>query len=120
MSRIKGSNTKSEVLLQKLIRDLKIPFKKNYAKLPGKPDIFIPDLNLVIEVHGCFWHGHKHCRYFIMPKSNTKFWEDKINSNIGRDKRIKSELVKMGFSVCTLWECEFKNGKFLDKLFKYF
>lgn len=118
MSRIKGSNTKAEVLLQKLIRELKIPFKKNFRGLPGKPDIFIPDLDLVIEVHGCFWHGHKNCRYFILPKSNVDFWNAKIRSNISRDQRIKTDLKRRGLKVCTLWECDFKNGNIFEKLFK--
>jgi DNA mismatch endonuclease (patch repair protein) len=119
MSQIKGSNTKPEILLKKFLRDLKIPYKENYKYLVGTPDIYIPALNVVIQVHGCFWHGHKGCRYFVPPKSNESFWLDKINGNVKRDKKVDLELKKMNLKVCTIWECEIRNGKFLDKIFKY-
>lgn len=119
MSRIKASNTRPEILLKKFLKDLKIPFKENTDSLPGKPDIYIPALNLVIQIHGCFWHGHKDCRFFVIPKSNTQFWYDKINSNIKRDKKVDLELKKIKLNICTIWECEIKNGKFFNKLFKY-
>jgi DNA mismatch endonuclease (patch repair protein) len=112
-------NTMPEVLLKKFLKDLRIPYKSNSNLLPGKPDIFIPALNLVIQVHGCFWHGHRGCRYFIIPKSNTDFWVNKINGNIKRDQRVGMELKKTGLKVCTVWECEIRNGKFFSKLFKY-
>lgn len=120
MSRIKSENTKPEVLIKKFLRDLKIPFKANCSQLPGKPDIFIPSLSLVIQINGCFWHGHKNCRYFVMPSSNVDFWRKKIESNINRDQKNNRELRRSGFKICTIWECEIKNGKFLDKLFRYF
>ena len=118
MSQIKASNTKPEILLKQFLRDLRIPFKANSTSLPGKPDVYIPALNLIIQVHGCFWHGHKGCHYFVVPKSNTEFWLDKIESNVKRDKKIERSLKNKNLKVCTIWECDFKNGKFLDKIFK--
>lgn len=116
MSQIKGLNTKPEVLIKKLLRDLKIPFKSNYKLLPGKPDIFIPALNLVIEIHGCFWHGHKKCKYFVIPRTNKDFWIEKITSNVRRDKKNERYLKEMNLRVCVLWECKIKDGSFLDIL----
>ena len=116
MSRIKSENTKPEVLIQNILKDLKIPFKCNVSTLPGKPDIYIPSFNQVIQINGCFWHGHKNCRFFVTPKSNTDFWEIKINSNINRDRAMIKELKKMGIRVSTIWECEIKNDKFFSKL----
>lgn len=88
MSRIKASDTKPEIIIKKFIKDFSIPFYENVDTLPGKPDLFIPSLNLVIQIHGCFWHGHSGCCNFVIPKSNMDFWVQKINSNISRDKKI--------------------------------
>lgn len=87
MSQIKGLNTKPEVLNKKLLRDLQFPFKSNYKSLPGKPDIYIPTLKLEIQIYGCFWHGHKSCKYFVKAKSNVLFWTEKIAANLQRDKK---------------------------------
>ena len=119
MSRIKGQNSKPESLIKNLFRDLKIPFKSNYKHLPGKPDIYVPSLSLVIHVNGCFWHGHKNCKFFKRPRSNTQFWINKINGNIERDLRVNKNLKKMELRVCTIWTCEIKNGKFFDKILNY-
>jgi DNA mismatch endonuclease (patch repair protein) len=119
MSRIRGVNTKPEVLIKRFLRDLKIPFKSNYKLLPGTTDIYIPDLHLVIQVHCCFWHGHKHCQYFKLPKSNVNFWKLKIESNIKRDKKVLRRLTQRGYKVCQLWECDIRIGKALAKLLRY-
>lgn len=119
MSRIRSKNTKPEILLQNFLNDLKINFIPHSDSIKGKPDIFIPTLNLIIEVYGCFWHGHKHCRYFVIPKSNQEFWLGKIESNIRRDKKNVCSFKSDGFKVLIIWECEIKNGRFLDKLFKH-
>ena len=116
MSMIKSKNTRPEVLLKKFLKDLKIPFKENYKKLNGKPDIYIPALNLAIMINGCFWHGHNKCKYFILPKTNAEFWNTKICINKIRDRRNNRLLKSSNVNVLTIWECELKNGKFLEKL----
>lgn len=116
MSQIKSKNTKPEILLQRFLKDLKVPYLANANDLPGKPDIFIPNLNLVIFVHGCFWHGHNKCKYFVLPKSNTGFWRNKIEGNMKRDRISQAKIKKIGLYVCVVWECDLRNGKFLDKL----
>lgn len=116
MSRIKSKNTQPELQLKQLIKDLCIPFKQNYRKLSGSPDIYIPELNLVFEVRGCFWHGHKNCHRFKYPKSNAAFWANKINRNVFRDKINIRQLNKIGIRTCIVWECEFRNSTFFDKV----
>lgn len=116
MSRIRDKNTNPEQFLKEILRALKIPFKSNYKNLPGKPDVYIAPLDLVIEVRGCFWHGHKNCKYFVTPKTNTDFWLTKINGNISRDKNIILKLKKSGIKTCIIWECEIKDATFFDKL----
>ena len=106
MSRIKGYDTKLEVKVrQRLFRD-GYRFRKNDKRYPGKPDILLPKYKTVIQIHGCFWHGHKKCKYFVVPKTRTDFWLSKIKSNGRNDKKNQKLLEKMGFSVLSLWECD--------------
>lgn len=116
MSRIRDKNTSPEIYLKDILRALKIPFKSNYKLLVGKPDIYIPNLNLVFEVRGCFWHGHEGCKYFVVPKTNTEFWIKKINRNVIRDKVVLHKLKVQGIKSCIIWECEIKDGSFYPKI----
>ena len=111
MSRIKGKNTKPEMLVRKFLHENGFRYRLNYSKLPGKPDIVLPKYKTVIFINGCFWHGHKGCRFFFVPKTRTEWWIDKINGTIERDENINRELEKIGWAVKTLWECELKPEK---------
>lgn len=82
MSRIRSKNTKPEELVRKFLFSQGFRYRKNDARLPGKPDIVLPKYKTVIFVNGCFWHGHEGCRYFVRPKNNAEFWEEKITGNI--------------------------------------
>lgn len=99
MSRIKGKNTKSEILVRKFLHSEGVRFRLHRKDLPGKPDITIPKYKTVIFVHGCFWHGHKNCRYFVAPKTNTEWWLNKINSNSIKDSLNTKALKKLGWRV---------------------
>ena len=87
----------------------------NYKKLPGKPDIVLPKYRTVIFVHGCFWHAHSNCKDSHLPKSNIEFWENKISSNINRDKNNIEQLVDLKWNIIVIWECEIKK-KSLESL----
>ena len=65
----------------------------------------------MIQVHGCFWHGHKGCKYFVIPKTRTKWWKEKIEGNIERDQIAEKELKSEGWKVIVIWECELKADK---------
>lgn len=108
MSRISGKDTKPEELVRKYLFSKGFRYRKNVHTLPGSPDLVLPKYHTVIFVNGCFWHGHKNCKYFVWPKSNTEFWRKKIEANMERDKRKKSQLEDMGWSVLTVWECELR------------
>lgn len=108
MSRIKGKNTKPEEIVRKYLFSRGFRYRKNDKKLPGTPDIVLPKYKTVIFVNGCFWHGHKDCRYFVIPKTNTDFWLNKINTNVERDKRKQEALKELGWNVIVVWECELK------------
>ncbi|MFB6320225.1 very short patch repair endonuclease [Saccharicrinis sp. FJH54] len=111
MSRIRGKNTKPEILVRKFLHKNGFRYRLNYSKLPGKPDIVLPKYKTVIFINGCFWHGHKGCKFFVVPKTRTEWWTEKINSTIERDEIKNKELEKMGWDVKTLWECELKPEK---------
>jgi len=111
MSRIKGKNTKPEMLVRKFLHENGFRYRLNYSKLSGKPDIVLPKYKTVIFINGCFWHGHKGCKFFVVPKTRTEWWIDKINGTIERDENKNRELEKIGWAVKTLWECELKPEK---------
>ena len=106
MSRIKGKETKPEVVVRKYLFSEGFRYRKNVKDLPGTPDIVLPRYKTVIFVNGCFWHGHKGCRHFVVPDTNREFWIGKIEANIQRDARKSAELEKLGWRVIVIWECE--------------
>jgi DNA mismatch endonuclease, patch repair protein len=116
MSQIKATKTRPEELINQFLKNLKVKIKRHSKKLPGKPDFYLPDYNIAIEVRGCFWHGHLGCKYFVMPKSNVLFWQKKIEGNVTRDIKNLNLLKKSDIKVLVLWECDIKSGKFLEKI----
>jgi DNA mismatch endonuclease (patch repair protein) len=116
MSRIKGKNTKPEMLVRKFLFANGFRYRLNVKTLPGKPDIVLPKYKTVIFVNGCFWHGHKGCRYFILPKTRTEWWLKKINDTKTRDQIAENELTKTGWNVIVIWECDIKPYKLNETL----
>ena len=111
MSKIRSTGTKPEKIVSKYLFSKGLRYRKNVKTLLGKPDIVLPKYKTVVFVNGCFWHRHKNCRYFVMPKSNTEYLESKINNNVSRDKTIYESLSALGWNVLILWECELKKNK---------
>ena len=111
MSGIRGKNTAPELATRKYLHSQGFRFRLHVKDLPGKPDIVLPKYRTVIFVHGCFWHQHPGCKAAVMPKSNTKFWAEKLTGNVKRDARNISELVKLGWKCLIVWECEADNTK---------
>lgn len=114
MSQIKARDTKPELLVRKFLHANGFRYKLHDKTLPGKPDIVLPKYKTVIFIHGCFWHGHKNCKYFVVPKTRTQWWLDKINRNKTNDEKAVKELKKDGWKIITIWECSLKPVK-LDK-----
>ena len=108
MSRIKGKDTKPEVLVRKYLFSKGLRFRKNDRRYPGTPDIVLPKYNTVVFVHGCFWHLHPGCKYAVLPSSNVEFWEKKLYGNRSRDKQNQDKLTAMGWNVIVVWECQLK------------
>lgn len=117
MSRIKGKNTKPELLVRKFLFANGFRYRLNVITLPGKPDIVLPKYKTVIFINGCFWHGHEGCRYFVIPKTRTEWWLKKITDTKNRDQIAEIELEKLGWKVIVIWECELKRES-LDQTLK--
>ncbi|MBR5199556.1 MAG: DNA mismatch endonuclease Vsr [Bacteroidales bacterium] len=114
MSRIRGKDTKPEILVRKGLHARGFRFRLQDRKLPGRPDIVLPKYGVAIMVNGCFWHGHKGCRYATKPKSNVEFWQSKIQRNQHRDEVTSAHLEALGWHVITIWECELRSADALQ------
>ena len=114
MTSIRGKNTKPEILVRKGLHARGFRFRLHNKKLPGSPDIVLPKYGVAIMVNGCFWHGHKGCRYATKPKTNIEFWETKIARNRHRDEVTTAHLEALGWTAITIWECELRNISQLD------
>ena len=113
MSRVKGRDTKPEVLVRSFVHRMGYRFRVHRRELPGNPDIVLARHRKVIFVHGCFWHGHKGCSRSRRPTTNENFWNNKLNGNIKRDRLNCRELRRMRWKVLVVWECETKASELL-------
>jgi DNA mismatch endonuclease (patch repair protein) len=118
MSQIKATNTKPEMLMRRFLHANGYRYRLHDKKLTGKPDIVLPKYKTVIFVHGCFWHGHTNCKYFVVPKTRTEWWLNKINNNIANDAKAAKALKKEGWKIINLWECNLKPAKIKKTLSK--
>ncbi|MFH5883673.1 very short patch repair endonuclease [Halalkalibaculum sp. DA3122] len=107
MSKVKGKDTKPEMLIRSALHRLGYRYSLHKKGLPGKPDLYFRKYNAVIEVNGCFWHGHD-CHFFSLPQTRTDLWRKKINNNKKRDIENLEKLKEMGLRVLLVWECAIK------------
>lgn len=114
MSRIRAKDTKPEILVRKFLHAQGFRYRIHNKKLPGKPDIVLSKYKTIIMVHGCFWHGHEGCKYYVVPKTRTEWWLTKVNTNKRHDVENESELRKLGWKVISIYECELKPEKRIE------
>lgn len=108
MAAIKGKDTRPEMLVRKYLFSKGLRYRVNDKRLPGSPDIVLKKFKTVIFIDGCFWHAHKGCKYYKMPKTNVDFWRAKIARNIARDYVNNVDLELSGWKVIRVWECDVK------------
>jgi DNA mismatch endonuclease (patch repair protein) len=108
MSKVRGKNTTPELAVRKLVFSLGYRYRLHGKNLPGKPDLVFAGRKKVIFVHGCFWHSHN-CKIGHLPKSRPEYWLPKLEANKRRDAEHYNELVKQGWDILVLWECEVKD-----------
>ena len=111
MAAIRSRNTKPELALRHALWHNGFRYRVNDNRLPGKPDMVLPKYRTAIFIHGCFWHGHKDCKNFTVPKTNTEFWMAKVARNQERDQEVWRKLEAKGWSVIIVWECQLKKAK---------
>ena len=111
MSRIRSKATKPEMAVRRWLWAHGYRYRLNVKSVPGRPDIVMRRYRTAIFVNGCFWHGHEGCRKFVMPKSNTAFWEAKIARNRERDRLNYDILLQNGWQVIVLWESQLSKDK---------
>lgn len=117
MGRIRGRDTRAEVLVRSYLHRAGLRFKVNDRSLPGSPDLVLPKFRCVVLVHGCFWHRHGGCRYATTPTTRAEFWRAKFAANVARDHRTRDALHQMGWRTLVIWECEVGEIDNLDRLF---
>jgi DNA mismatch endonuclease (patch repair protein) len=121
MSRIRAKDTKPELMVRKFLFSIGLRYRLHVNNLPGKPDIVLPRFKTAIFVHGCFWHGHEECKYFVVPKTRTDWWMQKITRNRQLDVEAVNNLTNTGWKVLIIYECELKKlslARTLNTLFE--
>jgi DNA mismatch endonuclease (patch repair protein) len=107
MSRIRSRDTKPEMTLRRALHARGFRYRLHAKNLPGTPDIVLPGRRAVIQVQGCFWHGHD-CPMFKLPSTRQEFWREKIGRNLARDRETAEKLAKLGWRQLTVWECSLR------------
>ncbi|WP_255572167.1 very short patch repair endonuclease [Celeribacter sp. PS-C1] len=110
MAAIRSKNTKPELLIRRGLHARGFRFRLHDKVLPGTPDIILRRYSALIDVRGCFFHGHD-CDRFRLPRTRREFWDEKISSNRERDIKITSEQLELGWRVAIVWECALRGPK---------
>jgi DNA mismatch endonuclease (patch repair protein) len=105
MRRVKGKHTKPEIFVRRAVHAAGFRFRLHSAEIPGKPDLVLPRYNLAVWVHGCFWHSHTCRKGRLRPRTNSAFWQAKLDANIRRDQRSLSAAAAQGWVPIIIWEC---------------
>lgn len=111
MARVRSKDTGPEIAVRSALHGLGYRFRLHRKDLPGCPDIVLPKYKTAILVHGCFWHQHSGCSKASAPKTNVKFWSEKLRRNIERDEENKLALEKLGWAPIIVWECHLGSVK---------
>lgn len=112
MKNIRSKNTKIERILRKALWERGIRYRKNYSKLPGKPDIVLTKYKIAIFCDSEFFHGKNwEVQKIRLAKGNNgEFWINKISKNIIHDEEINKKLWLMGWTVIRFWGEEIKKN----------
>ncbi len=108
MRRIRDKDTSPEIAVRRIVHSMGYRYRLHAKDLHGNPDIVFRSRRKVIFVHGCFWHQHKGCKDYHIPKSNIEYWKPKLQKTIKRDKLHRSKLKTSGWDVLVIWACQIK------------
>ncbi|RKH90182.1 very short patch repair endonuclease [Corallococcus sp. AB045] len=102
MSRIRGSNTKPELVLRRALWHRGLRYRLHVRTPVGRPDIVLQGARVAVFIDGCFWHGCPD--HYVRPRTKDEFWSRKLTENVERDALQTQELGRLGWRVCRLWE----------------
>ena len=117
MSRVRGTDTKPEMVIRRLVHSMGYRYRLHAKHLPGCPDMVFPGLRKIVFVHGCFWHQHPGCGR--RPKSKLGFWLKKLSRNRERDQQNQQRLRRQGWRILIVWECQLKRANLPLRLHKF-
>jgi DNA mismatch endonuclease, patch repair protein len=119
MRSVRSRNTTPELLIRKFLHRSGLRYRIHRGDLPGTPDITFLALRKIINVNGCFWHGHS-CSKGRLPKTRSTFWAAKIKRNKERDANVEISLAALGWKVLVVWECELKDFRKVESRLRKF
>lgn len=120
MRRIRQADTKPEMVVRRIVHGLGYRYGLHSRSLPGCPDLVFRSRKKIILVHGCFWHQHKNCHQYRMPRSKLEFWLPKLEGNKRRDLANQKKLAYLGWHILVIWECQLNKPKVLERRIKGF
>lgn len=120
MSRVRGKDTKPEMIVRRLVHGMGFRYRLHRRNLPGSPDLVFPSRKRAIFVHGCFWHRHPNCKLARIPKTRHEFWVPKLEGNRIRDIKNQNALGALGWDYLVVWECQVGDTAALGKLIRHF
>lgn len=110
MSRIRGRDTKPEMLIRRGLHARGLRYRLHDRALPGRPDLVFPRYHTAVLIHGCFWHVHG-CALSKLPATRQKFWRRKLEGNVIRDQKAIKNLLEAGWRVLVIWECALRGKR---------
>ena len=113
MARVRSKDSKPELMIRRGLHSLGFRYRLHVKELPGTPDLVFPRFKSVIQINGCFWHGHS-CPRCRMPSSNAEYWRKKVARNKERDISNRQRLLADGWRVLTIWECALQGKEKLE------
>lgn len=105
MQHIKSKDTGIEIKLRKSLWSKGHRYRKNYDKLPGKPDIALTKYKIAIFCDSEFFHGKdwEVLKPRLEKSNNGQYWISKISKNRERDDEINKRLLFEGWTVIRFW-----------------
>ena len=110
MAGVRTRGTTPELYVRRIVWSEGFRYRLNVETLPGRPDLVFSRLRTAVFVQGCFWHGHTCPKGLKRPKTNTEFWNRKLDGNASRDAANLRKLAELGWETFVIWECQLKSG----------